>query len=157
LKNEAETRSKTAEKILISPLGMSKGLLYSALVRIRPACVLLITSAEAAGPLEEIKSRAGYAGDIYSIMVDDPFDCYREKAEVYRKMFEILGNCKGNRKIAVNITGGTTAIQYVIQYCSNRLKGNGFAVTEYALVDRRPAEEQKNNPYIAGELIVLSE
>ncbi|GAB4263979.1 hypothetical protein [Thermincola ferriacetica] len=157
MKNKAETKDETAERILISPLGMSKGLLYSALVRIKPSFVFIITSAEAVGPLEEIKARAGFNGDVCSVITDDPFDCYKEKEEVFRRIFGILSAGKGKKKIEVNITGGTTAIQYIVQYCSNKLKENGFDVTEYALIDRRPADEQKNNPYTVGELIVLSE
>jgi len=143
------------EKILlISPLGMSPGLLFSAISHLRDRLwkVWVISSAQAVQALEEIKAHSGFSGCVDVVQVDDPFTCFQEGDNFY---CSVRSDALQADKVVVNLTGGTTALQFVIQEAADRLKGEDLTVERIALIDRRPMEEQKKDPYQVGEIINL--
>ncbi|MDN5293999.1 MAG: hypothetical protein PWQ31_1304 [Eubacteriales bacterium] len=141
-------------EVLISPLGTSPGLLYSALAHVQPQRLIVITSELAAQRLPEILSRAGFTGTWMAVCVQDPFTCFHEVDKVWRQIILSFPPWEDGR-FTVNITGGTTALQYVVQKVAARLKEEGYAVREMALVDRRSREEQEKEPYVVGECYFL--
>lgn len=60
-------------------------------------------------------------------------------------------------RVIVNITGGTTAMQYVAQQVAQEYRWGGIEIELIALIDRRPPAEQVKNPYVPGEIIYLKD
>lgn len=135
---------------LISPLGLSPGLLYSALLQIQPGRLVVLTSAEGERSLAEIFSKASYSGKLAVVRVKDPFNCFGEAGELVEELMRHLPEEGG---ITVNLTGGTTALQFIIQRAGTVLESRGRQVSYIALVDRRSATAQRENPWVVGELI----
>lgn len=57
--------------------------------------------------------------------------------------------------MVVNITGGTTAMQHIVQQVAAFAAELGRPVRRAALVDRRLPQEQREEQYVPGELIRL--
>lgn len=140
-------------RLLLSPLGMSPGLLYSAIMLIKPETVLILTSKEAQTRLPEIFEHCNYLGEQVTIKVDDPFLAF-DQWERIKPIAEIVSETD---EVWVNITGGTTALQYLVQKAARHLIDCGRMVHTVALIDRRGVFEQKANPYEVGEMVVLAE
>ncbi|MGI6513759.1 MAG: TIGR02221 family CRISPR-associated protein [Syntrophomonadaceae bacterium] len=138
--------------LLLSPLGLSKGLLFSALHHIRPDEVFVVTSEESAISIEEITNRADWSGRKYVYKMKEPFTGFAEAKTISRELQNYI--LKSDRIIA-NITGGTTAMQYVIQQVTQDLRLTGIETEIIAIVDRRTPAEQVETPYVPGEIIYI--
>lgn len=134
---------------LLSPLGLSPGLLYSALVIIQPQCLVVLTSAEGEHSLTEIIKQADYRGTVQVVLVDDPFDCFDQANQKVDDMLGLIGHSP----CAVNITGGTTALQFIIQRAGLALEKAGVPVHYVAFIDRRDIQAQKDDPWVVGEMV----
>jgi len=140
----------TTESItLLSPLGLSPGLLYSALMAIQPQRLVLLTSAEGEHSLAEIIRRADYQGPVDVVHVNDPFNCFNQAKQKVDEVLDLIG-CS---PCTVNITGGTTALQFIIQRAGSALEKAGIQVHYVAFIDRRGIQAQKDNPWVVGELV----
>jgi len=60
-------------------------------------------------------------------------------------------------EVVANLTGGTTAMQYVVERLAERARRLGVPVRRVALIDRRPPEQQRADPYVLAELIELDQ
>lgn len=139
--------------LLVSPLGLSKGLLFSALSHINPDRLLVLTSGEVASHIDDICARAGWAGEkLPACVMEDPHSGFHEVKDIAESATEYLLKAD---KIVLNITGGTTALQYTAQKVGEKARQLGREVKQVALVDRRIPQEQKENPFVLGELIEL--
>jgi len=141
-------------KLLISPLGLSPGLLYTALKTVSPPpdrC-LVLTSKEGERNLKEILGKTEYDGTIHLKFMEKPHDGFEEIPSIVKECEELLVNAD---EIVCNVTGGTTAIQWAISRLAERAKNLSRDVSRVAMVDRRSYEKQKKNPYVKGELIRL--
>jgi len=134
---------------LLSPLGLSPGLLYSALMTIKPQRLVLLTSAEGEHSLAEIIRRADYRGPVEVVRVDDPFNCFNQAGQKVDEVLDLIGR----GPCVVNITGGTTALQFIIQRAGSALENRGVQVHYAALIDRRDVQAQKDDPWVVGELV----
>jgi len=145
--------------LLVSPLGLSSGSLYSALVKVqgdlklKPNKVVVISSKDGVKKLDEVKNASKYDGDIEPILFEDPHAGFNEIKKIVN---ETAKHLKAADEVVVNVTGGTTAMQHAVNEITKEAEGLGKKVTQIALVDRRPVEEQRKNPYVAGELIILT-
>lgn len=143
--------------LLVTPLGLSPGVLYTALLRVRPARVLLITSARAREGLPEVLKRAGMPGlEQRCLELSDPQGGFREFGR-WSEDPELRAWLLEASSVRVNHTGGTTALQF----CASRIGGLarrlGVPAEDVAVLDRRPAAEQRDNPFVCGELETLGE
>lgn len=138
--------------LLVSPLGMSKGLLYSALRHIQPHQLFVITSTNAAGSFYEITQKSGWSGKSTIRHMQDPHSGFDEAESI---ALAALPATLQADQVVVNITGGTTAMQHIVQQIAVHAKEHGCPVRRAALVDRRTPQEQRDNPYVTGELIWL--
>lgn len=151
----AELRPAAARRrLLVTPLGLSPGVLYSAVLNIRPDEVLVITSRQARERIGEALEHAGAADLPYQVTeMADPHQGFTEIDRILdqdaRRRLAAAG------EVAVNITGGTTAMQYVAERIADEARRLGTTVRRVALVDRRPYDEQRRDPYVAGELVDL--
>jgi hypothetical protein len=146
-------------RVLFSPLGLSKGSLFTAIVKTRPDHVVVITSEEGAKLVDEIVAQAksllnkSFTFEVHT--VSDPFTSFVSgrklaKALAMRKV-PILGIPQGgSSENIVNLAGGTTALQDAVQYIARLLDAK-----EIAVIDRRPYGEQQANPYVVGEIIEI--
>ncbi|HNX77363.1 MAG TPA: hypothetical protein PKM56_16910, partial [Candidatus Rifleibacterium sp.] len=57
--------------------------------------------------------------------------------------------------LVVNLTGGTTAMQWVMQAIYERSHAANLSVERVAFVDRRPAVEQQQTPWCLGEIVEI--
>jgi hypothetical protein len=145
MKQESSQKNIT----LLSPLGLSPGLLYSALMTIKPQQLVVLTSAEGEKSLGSIIQRADYHGFLNIVQIEDPFNCFNQANEKVAEMLELI---KYNSCV-VNLTGGTTALQFIIQQAGTVLENAGVEVHYVALIDRRDVQKQKENPWVVGELL----
>ena len=134
-------------RVLFSPLGLSKGSLFTAIVRTRPDHVVVVTSQEGAKLVDEIVAQAksvlntDFTFEVHT--VSDPFTSFLEG----RELAQALAHKKGSENI-VNLTGGSTALQDAVQSIVRLIDAR-----EVAVIDRRPYSDQQANPYVVGEMI----
>jgi hypothetical protein len=139
--------------VLVTPLGKSPGVLFSALMTTNPDRLILVTSQEALAKLEEIKREAGYTQiNALILTLDDPHAGFDEIALPHAELERVIIDASD---IIVNITGGTTALQWAVERIAERANRLGASVKRIALVDRRPLSEQQANPYVVGQRIDL--
>lgn len=140
--------------VLVTALGHSPGVVYSGVGRVRPDRLVVVTSADAAGRLREALDRAGVAAlPVTTRVMADPYAGYREERDIIDD--ELRRLLVDARRVTVNLTGGTTVMQYVVDRIGDEARRLGADVRRVALVDRRPQEEQRADPYVPGELIEL--
>lgn len=148
----------TRNRVLVSPIGERPGVLFSALEAFRkrnqgdPTLCLVVCSAETQGTVDEALSKAGYAGSVELLVLDDPF---RGIGEMRKKAKSMRRHFIGADPVIVNVTGGTTLMGFAIQELAKRARGFACPVRRFGLIDRRTPEEQVADPYRAGELFWL--
>ncbi|HIE28175.1 TPA: hypothetical protein EYP66_12890 [Candidatus Poribacteria bacterium] len=133
-------------RVLFSPLGMSYGSLFSAIVLTKPDHVVVITSKRAAANIPQVVEQAKPYHPNFTLeyhTLADPFTGFLEG----RTLAKSLARKAGDENIA-NLVGGTTALQDAVK-CLSDLIG----AREVAVIDRRPIEEQRANPFFVGELV----
>lgn len=141
-------------RLLVSPLGMSPGVLFSAIHHARPQYIFVVSSPAAAARLSEICATAHYHGQYTVFNVDDPFTAFDQAQPAWQVLSQHLS---GISDVWVNITGGTTALQYIVQKLAEKLTAGGLEPRLVALVDRRSRAEQEKEPYKVGDCIDLSD
>jgi hypothetical protein len=58
-------------------------------------------------------------------------------------------------EVIVNLTGGTTALQYLAERLADEALRLGTTVCRVAVMDRRSREEQQRDPFQLGEIAWL--
>jgi len=139
-------------KVLVSSLGLSPGLLYSALKNVEPEQCLLITSEKALFSLEGVIRRSEYTGTYTTLTMNDPWSGFGEANDLVIRARDCLVSAD---EVICNATGGTTAMQYAIQQLAESAKSLGRDVRWVAMIDRRPPENQRAEPYVVGEMMDL--
>jgi hypothetical protein len=143
-------------RLLLTPLGLSPGVLYSGLIHAKPDHVLIVTSRDAEGRISEALQRAAYPHPPRLVIrLDEPYLGYREVDGYPRKKLDALFAAAS--EVFVNVTGGTTVMQYAVDRLADRARRLGTPVRRVALIDRRPLEDQRANPYVLGEIVWLDE
>lgn len=141
-------------KLLVTPLGLSRGLLYSALRHINPDKLLVLTSKEMSGEIDEIISVSGWTGEkLPPFVMEDPHSGFGEVKNATGAANNYLLDAD---QVYINITGGTTALQYLVQEICKTAQKFNREVLQVAMVDRRTPKQQKEEPYVQGELIPLN-
>lgn len=145
----------TAGTMLISALGLSPGLLYSAVRAISPDSLVVVTSADALPKLEIALERAGASGlRPTTLVMEDPHAGFRESEKLCKETLPLLATAA---QVKINLTGGTTVMQHVVERLGRQAERLGVPVERVALVDRRPFDEQRANPYVPGDLLSLKD
>ncbi len=141
-------------KLLVSGLGSSVGLLYTALQHTAPDRALVLTSAQVQGRIPEICSRAGNIAPekLETFLLNEVFTGFDEADGLVKRMEPHL---LAASEILINLTGGTTCMQWVMQAVYERACRLGLTVRRVAFVDRRPTADQQQNPFVQGELIEI--
>ncbi len=146
-------------RILVSPIGMRPGVLFSALHACwakeevgEPTLCLVICSSETEGKIAEVKEHASYAGEIEPLLLEDP---YGGPGEIERMVEAVRGRFIGADQVVVNVTGGTTLMGLAAEALANEACRLACPVRRFGLIDRRSPKEQGKDPYRAGEAFWL--
>jgi len=143
-----------SERVLITPLGTSPGVLYTLIKKLIPDKIYVITSKKGADNIPEICKESDYdAKKITTFLFNDPFAGFAEMEGVFAE-FETL-NFDTLDEIILNLAGGTSFLQYVASNMADRLEKRNYSVKKVFAVDRRDFKEQKENPYVVGEVVEL--
>ncbi len=137
-------------QVLVSPIGMRPGVLFSAL-RVcdgEPALCLVICSRETEPKIDEARSLAGYDGPVKALCLKDPFG---GRAEIDRLTKDARADLVDATKVVVNVTGGTTLMGLVAEALADAARKLACPVRRFGLIDRRPPAEQDADPYRLGE------
>lgn len=137
--------------VLFSPLGLSYGVLYSAILLVRPRRLVVVTSNEAIVNLHTALDAARFYHSQFEVethLLGDPLAGFAEGRALARFL---AVSADGNN--VVNLTGGTTALQDCVRSVGDILRVQEKTVREVAVIDRREADEQKRAPLTLGELV----
>lgn len=142
------------EKVLITPLGTSPGVLYTLIKKLNPHKIHVITSEMAAEKIPEICEEARYdESKIFIHKLNDPFTGFDEIQKIQESFSEIDWNPFD--EIILNLAGGTSFLQYVASNVVNELEKKNYSVKKVFAIDRRTYTEQKENPYVVGDVVEL--
>ncbi len=143
------------ERVLITPFGLSRGVLFSAVIQARPERAVVVTSLEARAGIEPALARAGVAGlPCEAIVMRDPHYGFAESSTAVATP-GLRALWAASAQVVVNLTGGTTAMAHVAERLGEDALGLGAPVRRIALIDRRPADEQRHEPYVLSEVVDL--
>ena len=140
--------------VLFTPLGLAYGTLYSAIMLVRPRRLVVVTSPQAVVNLHSAVDAARFFHSRFEVethLLDDPLAGFGEG----RKLARYLVASADDDNIT-NLTGGTTALQDCVRSVADILRAQDKAVREVAVIDRRPADDQKRSPLVVGELVEVS-
>ena len=135
-------------RILISPQGRRPGVLFSALKVADPDTCLVICSDISVESTHDAAREAGFKGHIEQIKLEDPLGGF---AEIDAIAENAQGYLSYAGKIMANITGGSTLMGVIVQRLVEEAQRLDRPVKRFALIDRRPQEEQDSDPFKVGE------
>ena len=143
--------------VLVTPLGLTPGVVYSALIGLEKRGVavdrlVVIGSDPSLGRLPEAVERSGYGGEVKTLAVADALAGFAELHDIVRRAKPLLADAG---EVFVNLTGGPTCLGVMAQAVCEAAAGLGKSPTRFALVDRRPPQEQRDEPFVAGEFVPL--
>ncbi|GIW50278.1 MAG: hypothetical protein KatS3mg080_0889 [Anoxybacillus sp.] len=147
---EQTIKEEPNETVLITPLGLRKGLLYSAIVHNEPQAIWLLTSKESAEYVNDVCQQADFHGNIHVVVMEDPYTDFN-RWQTYMDQFIRTVEANKRARFVVNLTGGTTAMQYVVQQIAAKLKERGEHVQYVAQVDRRPVQQSNKQTHTCYE------
>lgn len=152
-----ECGSSRYRHVLVSPIGERPGVLFSAIKRasdegLPPDFCLVICSQKSETAVLDALSRAGFHGEHCSLRLDDPYAGKDERRKLIEKSRQYLTSADD---VSVNITGGTTLMGVIAEDLAQEARKLARPVRRFALIDRRPTEEQKQNPFVEGDLLWL--
>jgi hypothetical protein len=166
----------SAPVAVVTPLGLSRGVLYTLLAGLLPilrrespvpiiAEVQVVTSQDGLAGAREAYERARErlrAGEPVIelppgprlLAVSDPVDGFEKTA--LAGFEEACASLLSVKRVIANTAGGSAAIQAQTERLLERARRLGIEILRVATVDRRPPEEQKRDPYGGGELVEIS-
>jgi hypothetical protein len=138
--------------LLITALGTTPGVLYSALCNAGDVSrCFIVCSEQSQSSVPEAAIQAGFQGESKALVISDPHGGYTEdeqqrfRAEASRWLLE-------SDDILVNLTGGTTLMGMAVQHLMDRGRDLDRPCFRFVLIDRRPPEQQRVDPYVKGEV-----
>ncbi|MBI5368403.1 MAG: TIGR02221 family CRISPR-associated protein [Planctomycetes bacterium] len=141
-------------RLLVTALGNSPGVLFSALRAVAPDAAIIVTSETAQARLAEAVAAAGAERVPRDVLVlQDPHRGWREVEARFGAQVDPL--LAGAHEVVANLTGGTTAMQYGVEWTALRARRLGTPVGRLMLVDTRSPEEQRERPYEVAEAVWL--
>ncbi len=147
-------------KLIVSPLGHSPGVLFSAVQTIwncapadtRNDMCAVITSEQARGKAREALAQAGFEGEVCILEFQDAFAGVREIQGMLARTRTLVLEAEDTH---VNITGGTTLMGLLAEKIAIQARDYQRLGSRFMLIDQRPPEEQRAAPYEMGQKFVL--
>ncbi len=134
-------------KLLISPQGTRPGVLFSALKVTHPADTIVICSSASVSSIADAASHASFAGKTESIKLDDPHGGFDEIVKAVDQVRHYLLEAD---EVVANMTGGTTLMGIIVQQLVEEAQKLDRPVRRFVLIDRRPPEQQDQDPFVVG-------
>ena len=134
--------------LLISAVGNRPGVLFSALLKTRPDQALVICSQQSVVAIDEAVRRSRFTGPIHQVRLNDPFGGFDESKRIRAEANETLLYAD---RIVANLTGGTTLMGLMVQNLVETGSRLNRPFRRFALIDRRPARGQDENPWVESE------
>jgi hypothetical protein len=135
--------------LLISPLGLTPGVLFSALHHAKPDSVLILCSQETRPLAGHALGAATFAGPVHYYQVRDPHAGYDEEAAAVQAARDTL---LAADRVCANLTGGTTCMSILVQKLAEAASRLDRPLRRFALIDRRPPEQQRAAPFVTSEV-----
>jgi CRISPR-associated DxTHG motif protein len=158
---EPDLAEQSDERVLVSPLGLSAGLLFTVMERIRPTFLILVTSQKArAGGEVALKTWLSQVSApktppfVEWIEIEDPHAGFQE-IEGHVERMQAMSNRFYGAECTLNLTGGTSVLQYCADRMARALENVGADFRRVAAVDRRSPNEQHSQPFVVGEIVEL--
>ena len=141
-------------RVLVSPLGKSPGVLFSALGVCmsegdEPDLCIVICSKESQGSIQPAVQQANYSGRVVSFCLDDPYG--GGHPEIRRALKGARVHLIGAMDVAINITGGTTLMGLAVEAVAIEARKLACPVRRFGLIDSRPPSQQAAEPYLAAK------
>ncbi len=150
---------KTGGKVLVSPIGNAPGVLYSALHVCGanggqpPSLCIAVCSRKSEEKISDAAKRANYSGVTETLRFKDP---YGGIEEIKPLTDAARPHLIGADEVLVNVTGGTTLMGLAAEKVAKAARDLACpSVRRFGLIDRRPPEQQKTDPYRVGALFWL--
>lgn len=143
--------------LLVSPIGERPGVLFSAIKRaagegLPPDVCVVICSQRTEVSVPEALSRAAFSGEHFLLRLEDPYAGIDEIKRLIKASRQYLSSAD---KVSVNITGGTTLMGVVAEELAQKARKLARPVRRFALIDRRSQVEQKDSPFVEGDILWL--
>lgn len=136
-------------RVLVSPVGKSPGVLYSAIRKIEPDRLIVVCSHEARGGVEEAVRQTDFKGHIECQVMEDPFNGVEEIDRIRKDIRKQLLDAD---RVFVNLTGGTTLMGVAAQTLAEQARNDQRPCRRFVLIDKRPHEEQRSTPWVESAL-----
>ena len=135
--------------LLVTPLGMGPGVLYSAIKKVQADSVLVLCSEQAKAGIPEALSHSAFSGNHESLIMRDPFNGIDEIDEILKKSRKV---CLDADKVLVNLTGGTTMMGITVQRIYEQARNDQRPCRRFVLTDKRLPEEQKRKLWVEADI-----
>jgi hypothetical protein len=147
----------TSKRLLVSAVGRSPGVLYSAIEACRsdglvPEDLLLLVSDETSASVADALRETMFIGAVHSIRISDP---YGGQSEIEPLLQEARAHLAAAEEVVVNLTGGTTLMGLAVAAIADEARRLARDVRRFGLIDRRRPSEQEAAPYRIGETFWL--
>ena len=139
-------------RLLVTPLGMSPGVLYSAIKKARPDSVLVLCSEQAKAGIPEALDHGAFSGNHESLIMRDPFNGISEIGRLLKKSRKV---CLNADEVQVNLTGGTTMMGIAVQRIYEQARNDQRPCRRFVLTDMRSQDEQKHDPWVEADIFWL--
>lgn len=155
---QVELPGGSIERLLVSALGESKGVLYSAIHATRkrwgadPTACLIICSEGSQQYAAEALDAADFSGERYELVVADPYGGVDALGDVRRQARRYLID---SASICANLTGGTTFMGLIVDAIVEDADRLARDVRRFGLIDTRPSAVQRADPYHAADAFWL--
>ena len=148
------TRPIAFERLIITPLGKSPGILYTLLsneqIVKKTIKLIIITSDDCKQYIKNCFQKLGITYPIEDIIVlNDPWTEIKDPKELTNRYLPILMLAG---KVLVNYTGGTSMMQINAHQFNTLAQRYSIPTEKCITIDKRSPEEQRANPYVKGEV-----
>ncbi len=140
-------------RLLICPIGLTPGVLFSAVTHVQPDRILVIASGQSANFINEAMKQAKSTVKIQIMLMDDIHTGIDEFDKLVAESSLMLFEAD---EIHANFTGGTSLMGALV----NRLVARSRreyqrVVREFVLIDKRTPQAQRDHPWELGDIYYL--
>ena len=121
-------------QLLVTPLGMSPGVLYSAIKKVRPDSLLVLCSERAKPGIDEALQHCEFSGHCELLIMRNPSNGIDEIGELLQKSRKV---CLDTDEIVINLTGGTTMMGIAVQRIYEQARNDQRPCRRFVLTDQR--------------------
>lgn len=139
--------------LLICPIGLTPGVLYSAVIHTRPDRAIVICSEQSASAIDKALAKADSKTEIMQLKMRDIHRGVAEFESLINEASQWLFDADG---IQASHTGGTSLMGVLVTRLVARARREyQRPVHEFVLIDPRSSEEQRSDPWQKGDIHYL--